>query len=93
MRDFPVREIKIDRSFIDHDKLRDKDRIIIGSIINMAVNLGINVITEGVELSDQVDFLLDLNCDQAQGYLYDQPLPLSTFEERLMNGPYQIRPG
>ncbi len=92
LRDFPVREIKIDRSFINHDKLREKDKIIIGSIINMAVSLGINVITEGVELSDQVEFLLGLDCDQAQGFLYDQPLPLSIFEERLKNGPYQIRP-
>ena len=91
LRDFPVREIKIDRSFINHDKLRDKDKIIIGSIINMAVSLGINVITEGVELSDQVNFLLDLDCDQAQGFLYDQPLPLSIFEERLKKGPYQIQ--
>ncbi|MCR5178896.1 MAG: GGDEF domain-containing phosphodiesterase [Lachnospiraceae bacterium] len=90
LRDFPVCEIKIDRSFINHDTLREKDKTIIGSIINMAVSLGINVITEGVEVTDQVNFLLDLDCHQAQGFLYDQPLPLSIFEERLKSGPYKI---
>ncbi|MBR5116736.1 MAG: EAL domain-containing protein, partial [Lachnospiraceae bacterium] len=90
LRDFPVGEIKIDRSFINHQVIRDKDRIIIGSIIDMAARLGVDVITEGVETKEQVAFLTELHCYRAQGFLYDRPLPVDQFEKRLSEGPYRI---
>ena len=88
LRDYPVSEIKIDRSFINHESFRERDRIILGSIIDMAGRLGIEVITEGVETHDQVDFLLGLNCHRAQGFLYDRPLDKETFSERMSKGIY-----
>ena len=82
-----VNEIKIDKSFIDHG-LDVKDEIIVRNIIDMAKKLNIDVITEGVELIMQKDFLHKLGCDRVQGFLYDKPLPKDKFEERLLIGEY-----
>lgn len=88
LRDFPVNEIKIDRSFINHEAFSTQDQIIIKSIIQMARQLDLNVITEGVETEEQARFLLELGCNHAQGYLYDKPLEQSAFESRLSVGGY-----
>lgn len=80
LRDFRVNEIKIDRSFINRDVLTDSDEIIIGSIIDMAKRLNINVICEGVETVSQAEFLIKLGCNNAQGFLYCKPLPKEEFE-------------
>ena len=80
IRDFKVSEIKIDRSFIDREHLTKKDEIIIGSIINMAKNLDISIVCEGVETKEQAEFLSELGCKNAQGYLYCKPLPKLEFE-------------
>jgi len=87
LREYPVSEIKIDRSFINKE-LETNDEIIIQSIIDMARKLNIDVITEGVEKIFQKDFLLKLGCDRIQGYLYDKPLPKNLFEEKLLKGKY-----
>ncbi|MBO5529589.1 MAG: EAL domain-containing protein [Bacilli bacterium] len=88
LRDFDVAEIKIDRSFINRETFEKSDEIIISSIIDMARKLGINVICEGVENQRQVELLSSFGCYQAQGYLYDQPLPKDKFEARLHIGFY-----
>ncbi|MBR0419137.1 MAG: EAL domain-containing protein, partial [Erysipelotrichaceae bacterium] len=88
LREYPVSEIKIDRSFINK-KLGTSDEIIIRSIIDMARQLNIDVITEGVEKIFQKDFLHKLGCDRLQGYLYDKPLPQELFEEKLNRGRYE----
>lgn len=80
IRDFKVSEIKIDRSFINREHLTKKDEIIIGSIINMAKSLDISIVCEGVETKEQADFLSELGCKNAQGYLYCKPLPKLEFE-------------
>ena len=90
LRQLPVQELKIDRSFINHPLLDQKDRVIIGSIIDMARNLNIDVISEGVETKEQADFLINLGCRRAQGFLYDRPMPREKFEERLLMGSYDV---
>ena len=83
LRDFKVSEIKIDRSFINRKIFTDSDEIIIGSIIDMAKRLNINVICEGVETKSQADFLISLGCNNAQGFLYSKPVPKEEFEAML----------
>lgn len=83
LRDFKVDEIKIDRSFINKEILTYSDKIIIGSIIDIANKLNIDVICEGVETQEQADFLLKIGCNSAQGYLYSQPMPKLEFEAML----------
>ena len=84
LRDFKVNEIKIDRSFINKEELTNSDEIIIGSIIDMAKKLNIDVICEGVETKKQLNFLLKLGCFKAQGFYYSKPLPKEEFEEMLL---------
>ena len=87
LREYPIGEIKIDRSFINKE-LNENDEVIIKSVIDMAEKLHIDVITEGVEFVSQKEFLHKLGCDRVQGFLYDQPLPKNKFEERLLKGNY-----
>jgi EAL domain-containing protein (putative c-di-GMP-specific phosphodiesterase class I) len=88
LREYPINEIKIDRSFINK-KLNESDEIIIQSVIDMAKKLDIDVITEGVEIVEQKEFLHNAGCDRLQGFLYDKPLPREEFERRLLIGKYE----
>ena len=83
LRDFPVTEIKIDRSFINNDNLNKNDEIVLRNIIAMAKELGVSVIAEGVEREDQVDLLKHVGCHVVQGFLYDNPMPKADFDKRL----------
>ena len=88
LRDFPVSVIKIDRSFINNDVMSTNDEIVLRNIINMARELGIEVLTEGVERPDQVELLKGVGCKFAQGFLYDNPMPEKEFEKRLIKKTY-----
>ncbi|MBO7702834.1 MAG: EAL domain-containing protein [Solobacterium sp.] len=85
LREFPVSEIKLDRSFINKE-LDEKDRIIIESVIDMARRLKIQIIQEGVETEEQKEFIMNLGCDRIQGYLYSKPLPRVHYEEWVKRG-------
>ncbi|MBR4667723.1 MAG: EAL domain-containing protein [Butyrivibrio sp.] len=88
LRDFPVSMIKIDRSFINNDTVNINDEIVLRNIIKMAGELGIEVLTEGVERQDQIELLKSVGCRYAQGFLYDNPMPESDFEKRLLKKVY-----
>ena len=83
LRDLKVNEVKIDRSFLDHIPLRKKDKTIIKSIIVMARKLHVDVICEGVETLEQLEYLKSIGCYHVQGYYFDKPLPKLEFEARL----------
>ncbi len=88
LRDFPVSQIKIDRSFIDNETVNKNDEIVLRNIINMAGELGIDVLTEGVERSDQLELLKSVGCKYVQGFFYDNPMPEKDFEKRLIKRVY-----
>lgn len=90
LRDLPVSTIKIDKSFIDNDVLTDRDEILLRNIIHMADELDIEVITEGVERKDQIEFLQKVGCDIVQGFYYDKPIEKAEFEKRLKNKVYRV---
>lgn len=72
LKRLPVQEIKIDQSFVQ-DMANDKDdAAIVRSIIELAHNLGLQVVAEGVENRMTLDLLADLNCDKAQGHYISQ---------------------
>jgi EAL domain-containing protein (putative c-di-GMP-specific phosphodiesterase class I)/FixJ family two-component response regulator len=78
MRQFktiPATELKIDKSFIQGMIGDDRNRIMVQKTIEMGHELGMQVIAEGVETQEQLDFLRDNGCDSAQGYLYSRPIP------------------
>lgn len=91
LKNLPVDVIKLDKSFLDDiPNAKDKDTIVLRSIIRMLNELGIQIICEGVETMEQRDFLLSLGKPIIQGYLYDRPLPAKEFERRLINKNYSI---
>ena len=59
-------------------------------VIAMAKEIGLECIVEGVETKAQLHMLRDIGCEQVQGYLFDKPLPLDEFENRLDMGKYNI---
>ena len=77
---FPIDVLKIDRSFVAAIARDSNDGAIVNSIINLAHNLKLAVVAEGVETADQLDYLRRHDCDQMQGYHFSKPLPADQFE-------------
>ncbi len=75
LRSFPGGTIKIDRSFVSNIASNADDAAIVRAIIGMAHNMRLKVVAEGVETTDQLQFLEQLNCDAVQGYLFSKPVP------------------
>lgn len=86
LRDFPVDLLKIDRSFITEVTERHDDAVITRAVINLAHNLGLRVVAEGVETQAQLDLLRGQGCNMAQGYLISRPVPAVELEEALVGG-------
>src|SRR5690554_161169 len=86
LRDFPVDLLKIDRSFITDMTERHDDAVITRAVINLAHNLGIQVVAEGVETEEQLNFLKTHRCNLAQGYLISRPIPAEDLETALAEG-------
>jgi len=86
LRDFPVDLLKIDRSFITEVTERHDDAVITRAVINLAHNLGIQVVAEGVETHEQLTFLKNHRCDVIQGYLISRPIPAGELERALSAG-------
>jgi EAL domain-containing protein (putative c-di-GMP-specific phosphodiesterase class I) len=75
LRQLPVTFVKIDQSFVQGLGTDREDEGIVSAVVDLAANLGLRSIAEGVETTDQLSRLRELGCDQAQGYLFARPLP------------------
>jgi diguanylate cyclase (GGDEF)-like protein/PAS domain S-box-containing protein len=75
LKQFPVDELKIDRSFVAGMTTDDGDRAIVASCVHLAHAMGLVAVAEGVESADERDALTALGCDQAQGYFFSRPVP------------------
>lgn len=78
---FPLDRLKIDQSFVRH--LHSRNEAIVKTIIDMAHNMKIAVLAEGVETQEQVDFLKAQRCNEVQGYYYSKPLPANEIDSLL----------
>ena len=76
LADFPIDILKIDRSFISRIG-QDKQEAIVSAMIAMGKAMGMVVVAEGIETEEQLQYLQDLECDIAQGFLFSKPLPES----------------
>jgi len=83
---FPIDILKIDHSFIKDMKLGSGSDILIKAIIAMGQSLNLTVIAEGVETKEQLDFLQDHGCDQAQGYYFSEPVSVEKIDFILREG-------
>jgi diguanylate cyclase (GGDEF)-like protein len=75
LRRLPLSFVKIDQTFVQGLGTDRGDERIVAAVVDLAANLGMRSIAEGVETQDQLDHLRDLGCDQAQGYFFARPLP------------------
>jgi diguanylate cyclase (GGDEF)-like protein len=80
LRRFPIDKIKIDRAFISEAISRPDDASIVRAIVSLAHNLRLKVVAEGVESTEQLEFLKTLGCDQYQGFHFSPALPAAQFE-------------
>ena len=71
----PISALKIDRAFVQNMTTNANHLTLVSTIISLAHNLDLKVIAEGVETTEQSDYLRRHKCDQVQGYLYSRPVP------------------
>jgi len=79
----PINKLKIDRCFVRNIEGDDANRAIVRATISMARALGLLTLAEGVETQGQFQSLLELGCDQFQGYLFGRPQPTESFERTV----------
>ena len=83
---FPIQVLKIDKEFIKKISVKEmeKENSIINSVINLAHNLELDVVAEGIETIEQSEYLKQNNCDYGQGYYYDKPMSVETFNKKYL---------
>ena len=86
LKDLTADILKIDMGFLRHTENREeRSKTILGMIVSLAKSLDMEVITEGVENREQVDFLTEFGCDVFQGYYFAKPMPIEEFEEKYLS--------
>ncbi len=92
LNSLPIALLKIDKSFVGEMEQRPENRQLVHAMINLAHNLGLEVVAEGIETEGQLALLREYGCDQAQGYLIRRPLPMTELLEYLTKGhaPLQV---
>ncbi|MEY8351888.1 EAL domain-containing protein [Lachnospiraceae bacterium 54-53] len=86
LKNLPIDVLKLDIMFFRKSADIKRERIVISNIINMARELKIKTIAEGVEYVETVDFLTSAGCDMIQGHVFAKPMPVEDFDEMLITG-------
>lgn len=81
LKHFPIDRLKIDQSFIKGMLSNVHDSAIVRAVLSMANSMNLKVIAEGVETREQLEFLYDCSCDEAQGYYLSRPIPAAAIAE------------
>lgn len=91
VKNLPVNELKIDRTFVMNLSSKNADKAIVRSAVELGHNLGLRVVAEGVESERELQLLRELRCDLAQGYLISKPLPERDFDAWLEKGSWLVQ--
>jgi len=87
LKRLPIDVVKIDRSFVQDVATNPDDAAIAGAVVAMAHSMGLRVVAEGVETTEQLHFLRKMNCDEVQGYFLAPPVPPDTLAELVARQP------
>ncbi len=82
LKDLPVDILKIDMAFLRKSSDEERSKKILQMIISLSKQLGMSVVTEGVEEEEQVKFLTEMGCDIFQGYYFNKPMSVADFEQK-----------
>jgi EAL domain-containing protein (putative c-di-GMP-specific phosphodiesterase class I) len=85
LRRFPIDCLKIDQSFVRDIPNNDDAVAIVSAIVAMARSLKLELVAEGVETREQLDYLKQLQCNRMQGFLFSRPIPAKEFESLVKN--------
>lgn len=85
IKELPIDHLKMDKQFVHGIDGSMKDQALTDSIINLAKNLGLRLVAEGVETTSQLQFLIHKGCDEIQGYYFYRPMPPNEIESLLGN--------
>jgi len=85
LQQFPISTLKIDKSFVRDVAINPDDATIVGTIVQMGQNLNMDVVAEGVENEDQLNFLQGLHCTHVQGLLFGSPMSSDNYLELLIS--------
>jgi EAL domain-containing protein (putative c-di-GMP-specific phosphodiesterase class I) len=88
LKSYPISRLKIDKSFIAATPNDPDDTSIVKAIIDLVANLRLEVIAEGVETAEQLEFLSQHGCHEIQGFLFHTPVPPEEFAELLAQQPF-----
>lgn len=86
-----VNALKIDRSFVNEAPHNSRNGAIVKAIVSMAKSLGLGVIAEGVETSEEKDFLIGIGCHEMQGYWFGRPVPEKEFAQCHLSGDRSVQ--
>lgn len=84
LQDMNIDSLKIDMEFLRKNDDPERSQMILEMILNLAGELGIEVITEGVEQQDQLQYMQNLGCTMFQGYYFAKPMPVEKFEQKYL---------
>ncbi|MGA9664364.1 MAG: EAL domain-containing protein, partial [Pseudomonas alloputida] len=87
LNSLPITLLKVDRSFVAEKEMREENRKLVHAMINLAHNLNLEVVAEGVESEEQLALLRGFGCDQVQGFLVSKPLPIEELMAYLLQAP------
>ena len=90
LKEYDFDLLKIDMKFLSNFDVNKKSRQILKNVINLAKNLGMQTLTEGVETKEQYDFLRENGCEKLQGYFFSKPVSRLELEARMDDGTFKI---
>ncbi len=91
LKNLPIKRLKIDQSFVKGIPHDNNDCAIAAAILALAQKLNLQVIAEGIETLDQVNFLTDLGCDELQGYLLSKPVTPQQIPDLIRKLPIHLK--
>ena len=84
LQEYPIDYIKIDKSFVRNINADHQKKILSNSIISLAKNLNLDIVTEGIESKQELDFFIGKECKKFQGYYFSKPVTANEFENRFL---------